>query len=79
MFWLLAREVLYLRGEISRDSAWDVMPDMFFHRDIVEVEKTDDYADICAEDGVDPENMDPEAVVHQDMNPEWSAAANSGW
>lgn len=40
MWWLLAREVLRLRGTIPRTSdGWNVMVDMFFYRDPEEVER----------------------------------------
>ncbi len=39
MWWMLAREVLRLRGTISRETDWDVMPDLYFYRDPEEVTK----------------------------------------
>merc|ERR1711915_268759 len=41
LWWMLAREVLRLRGTISRNLPWetDVMPDLFFYRDPEEQEK----------------------------------------
>merc|ERR1719473_435085 len=33
MYWMLARECMYLRGNISRAQPWDVMVDSFFWRD----------------------------------------------
>jgi len=37
MWWMLAREVLRLRGTILREQPWDVMTDLFFYRDPEEV------------------------------------------
>jgi len=39
MWWLLAREVLYLRSTIARSQQWDVMVDLFFYRDPEEQDK----------------------------------------
>lgn len=39
MWWLLAREVLRLRGKITPQVEWDVKPDLFFYRDPEEAEK----------------------------------------
>jgi small subunit ribosomal protein SAe len=41
MYWLLAREVLRMRGTISRD-AWEVPVDLFFYKDIEELEKQEE-------------------------------------
>lgn len=44
MWWLLAREVLRLRGTISREIPWEVMVDLYFYRDPEEAEKEEQEA-----------------------------------
>jgi small subunit ribosomal protein SAe len=42
LYWLLAREVLRMRGNITRVSPWDVPVDLFFYRDPEELEKNEE-------------------------------------
>lgn len=66
MFWLLTREVLYLRGEISRDEEWEVMPDLFMYKDFDDKkEKTEHDADVHG--GADGEEEEGEEGVKQTM------------
>lgn len=44
MWWLMAREVLRLRGVLARDQRWDVVVDLFFYRDPEESEKEEQQA-----------------------------------
>jgi len=52
LYWLLAREVLRLRGTISRALPWDVAVDLFFYRDPEELEKAEE-----AQSGAQDESM----------------------
>lgn len=42
LYWLLAREVLYLRGVLARTNPWEVMVDSFFWRDPEELERQEE-------------------------------------
>ncbi|CAH1273188.1 small ribosomal subunit protein uS2-like [Branchiostoma lanceolatum] len=44
MVWMLAREILRLRGTISREVPWDTMVDLYFYRDPEELEKEEQAA-----------------------------------
>lgn len=62
MYWLLAREVLRLRGEVSRRRPWDVKVDLFFYRDPEEVEKKEKV------EGEDENVTQTQAVVASETN-----------
>lgn len=54
MYWMLAREVLRLRGAVSRAVEWDVPVDLFFHRDIEELKRADEEQAAKAEQAALP-------------------------
>jgi len=49
LYWLLAREVQYLRGVIPRTQQWDVMVDSFFWRDPEELERQEEEQQFAQE------------------------------
>uniref|UniRef100_A0A7S0ZCX1 Small ribosomal subunit protein uS2 n=1 Tax=Timspurckia oligopyrenoides TaxID=708627 RepID=A0A7S0ZCX1_9RHOD len=50
LWWLLTREVLYLKGALPRSEEWSVMVDLFFYRDPEELEKNEEAAAALAGD-----------------------------
>lgn len=62
-WYLLAREVLRLRGTLSRQAPWDIMVDMFFYRDTEEAEKSEAVDEV----------VEVGEITSGDNQPEWGA------
>lgn len=66
MFWLLAREVLTMRGTVNAANPWTEMVDLFFYRDPEELEREEAEA---------AEAEAPQEYVADAANQEWGTAA----
>ncbi|CAG85591.2 DEHA2B14564p [Debaryomyces hansenii CBS767] len=89
IWWLVAREVLRLRGIIpDRTTEWSVMPDLYFYRDPEEIEqnatediKTDDVEEAPAADAETEWTGETEEVdwAESGATPAAEEAAASNW
>ena len=58
IYWLLAREVMILRGQLDKNEEWDVVVDLFYYRNInlnEEIKKEDEEERLDMEEKPEPE------------------------
>merc|ERR1711939_538525 len=67
IFWLLAREVNILKGELRKDEEWGVLVDLFYYKTVEDQEKQ--QAPEMAK--VEAENKDDKAWDAENANEEW--------
>ncbi|EGP91056.1 unnamed protein product [Zymoseptoria tritici ST99CH_1A5] len=76
VWWMLAREVLRLRGTLaSREAEWDVMTDLYFYRDPEAEENKDAAQDETKAPGADDVGA---GAVESGFNNEWEVGNATG-
>jgi len=74
MWWLLAREVCYLRSTIARGSPWDVMVDLFLYREPEETQGQENKDTLAI---TSTENTEEQFDSY--TNQDWATGGNQEW
>jgi small subunit ribosomal protein SAe len=86
MWYLLAREVLYLKNSVPRATGWNIMPDLFFYRDPEEKDETEEKSAFAQPQegfdqgnwGTDQSGSNTEGWTNQENTEGWSNAVPTG-
>jgi len=87
MWWLLCREVMYMKNQIQRGSAWNVMVDLFLYRDPEEQEKEEAVETLRGPIFENPEESygappegwaEGQEMIGTEQGQEWPSAVASG-
>jgi len=58
IYWMLAREVKILRGQLSKDQEWDEMVDLFYYRTLEDKNATENKTEEQPVAGGEPEETE---------------------
>jgi len=74
VFWLLAREVQILKGQLQKGAEWDVMVDLFFYRKVEDIEEAPaEGKEDEGKEGGQRKKWDTTGEEHGDGEEEWNA------
>jgi len=73
VYWLLAREVLRMRGGLSRAEAWNVMVDLFMYRDPEKLGETAAEGETAVQPEAEPTETADFGATQPAKVPEWGA------
>jgi len=73
IYWLLAREVKILRGELKADEEWDFLVDLFYYKNVEEeLRKEEEEGEKEEEEGEDKEKEEKEEAANKEGEEDWN-------